>query len=176
MWPCCSIKLCGSSLNESKNKAPFSSGQRPSSVASNAGRRSLRSHIIKRAPGKGFLLTFMCATTRFGAWPGSSASTRSTNNSSCPPLAFSPKRRAFTTCVSLNTSRSPAFNKPGNSRKIRSTGCKGSRASSRREPLRSAAGCWAINSGGSWKSKSLSVNWRTGEEGMCLRAGRARSK
>ena len=43
--------------------------------------------------------------------------------------------------------------------------------SSRREPLRSAAGCWAISSGGRAKSKSPRVKWR-----MRLRAGRTRSK
>ncbi len=52
-------------------------------------------------PTGGFLLTFMCATT------SQPRSTRSTSSSTRPPVGFSPNRRALTTWVSLNTSRSP---------------------------------------------------------------------
>ena len=72
-------------------------------------------------------------------------STRSIKSSSLPPVGFSPNRRALMTLVSLKTSRSPGDNSAGSSRNTRSTA--GSvRPSSRREALRSAAGCCAISS------------------------------
>src|SRR5438876_381789 len=58
----------------------------------------------------------------------------------------------------------------GSSRKIRSTGTSAV-PSSRRDELRSAAGCCAISSRGRSKSKSLSVSARDAEC-MPLRAGR----
>jgi hypothetical protein len=76
--------------------------------------------------------------------------------STAPPLALVPSRRALTTRVSLTTSRSPSRSSAGRSRKTRSRGAVPV-PSSRREALRSAAGCCAISSGGSAKSKSPSV-------------------
>src|SRR4051794_13449732 len=84
----------------------------------------------------------------------SSASMRSTSASTAPPLALTPSSRALITAVSLTTSRSPACSRSGRSRTWRSR-AGSARASSRRAALRSAAGCWAISSRGSAKSKSL---------------------
>jgi hypothetical protein len=62
--------------------------------------------------------------------------------------------------VSLKTSRSPALQQRGQVAK-RAVHRQWPRPSSRREALRSGAGCWAISSGGRSKSKSASV-WRRG--------------
>ena len=62
-----------------------------------------------------------------------------------PPLAFSPSSRALITRVSLNTSRSPgAKQRRQVASKRWSTGVR-ARPSSRRDALRSAAGCCAIS-------------------------------
>ena len=115
-------------------------------------------------PAGGFLLTFMWATT------SRPASTRSTSSSTLPPVGFSPNRRAFTTCVSLNTSRSPARSRV---RQLAEHAVDrgGPVPSSRREPLRCGGGLLGDEVGGRAKSKSPRVNWR-----MRLRAGQARSK
>ena len=81
--------------------------------------------------------------------------TRSTNTSTRPPVSFTPKKRAFTTRVSLKTSTSPAssvantsVNSPSISRSDWT--CK------RRDCVRSAKGDCAISSAGRLKSKSVS--------------------
>src|SRR6218665_21442 len=127
---------------------PPSGPQRPSTSASKAS--------LKRTcePGLGDLLARMWACT---SWVP--AITRSTSASTAPPLALAPNSRALMTLVLLNTSRSPASSRSGSSRNTRSTGAS-ARPSSSREALRSAAGCWAISSGGSSKSKSLTAKER----------------
>ena len=85
------------------------------------------------------------------------ARTRSTSASTAPPLALTPNRRALITRVSLKTSRSPARSSVGQVAEVRGRRGVGAVPSSRRDALRSAAGCCAISSGGSSKSKSLSV-------------------
>ena len=149
-WPNLAISAYGSLLSLNLYNGPSAFGQRLSSVAVKP------PSICITAPGAGFLLTFICAAT---SWPdaASGESTRSINNSSLPPLAFCPYSRALTTLVSLNTSKSPGVNRSDRSVNCRSTKTL-ARASSRREPLRVAGGCWATSSGGRVKSKSLRVN------------------
>ena len=147
--PCEAMSAYGSLLSLNLYSGPVTCGHRPSSVAVKP------PSICSTAPAAGFLLTFICAAT---SWPESASgdSTRSINNSSRPPLAFCPYSRALTTLVSLNTSTSPGSSRLGKSVNRRSTKAV-VRASSKREPLRSKGGCWAMSSGGRTKSKSLRV-------------------
>ena len=120
-----------------------------------APRRRRRRQSAARLPGLGDLLARRWAST---SWPGS---TRSTSASTAPPLAFSPNSRALMTRVSLKTSRSPGCSSAGRSRKTRSHRQRGRGRRAAASALRSAAGCWAISSGGSSKSKSARV-WMRG--------------
>ena len=121
---------------------------RPSTSASKASAKRTT------LPAFGDLLARSCASTT------SPASTRSTSASTAPPLALTPNRRALITAVSLKTSRSPARSSVGQVADVAVARAARRAPSSRREALRSAAGCWAISSRGSAKSKSLRAKAR----------------
>src|SRR4249919_867682 len=97
----------------------------------------------------GDLLAPICARTSV------SPVMRSSRISTRPPLSLAPYRRAGTTRVSLNTSRSPARSSPGKSRMPRSSkGAGAGGTTSNRLAERSGSGSCAISSGGSSKWKS----------------------
>ena len=105
----------------------------------------------RRLPGFGDLLARSCASTR------RSGPIRSTRTSTAPPLAFAPSRRALIDAGVVDDEQVAVAQQPRQIAEDAVDALLRRVPSSSREPLRSAAGCCAISSGGSAKSKSLSV-------------------
>ena len=130
----------GSSTSKRSRK---NSPSRPSTVT------ALPSASTMRPPGLGFLLTPSCA--RASCVPV----TRSIRISTAPPLSLCPNKRAGSTRVSLNTSKSPGRSSRASSVNRRSAKrCVAASTTSRRLAERSGNGACAINSGGRSKWKS----------------------
>src|ERR1043166_9256959 len=120
-----------------------------------------------RPPPFGFLADSMRVIHRFGQC--GNGSTRS--SSACPPLSFTPRRRAGKTRVSLSTSRSPARrNSPSAAKRLWRISPRSLSTIIRRADARSAAGIAATSERGRSYIKSLNCIGQT-ETGICDREG-----